>query len=219
MPTFQKNINRKEKFILQNRKTHLFVIPLIFLIFTPRLINLVLFFGVWRSHGVNDQNVSYYHLYVIFGAISVYTIGFSVLVMMKYSKDWKENGFTLIHCFVTSSFCPCIIMNPKSKLMFDLSIISTIPHLILTLGLIIVSNCYPLMLSPNIAQEVLYCLILFLLITPAFSWIMHVYSQRKTHEILLNAISFKLIKFFMFTIVLSTIDELTDFLSANDHLR
>ena len=85
--------------------------------------------------------------------------------------------------------------------------------------LLIIAKHYPEELSPKICPKAFDWLITWLLIAPIFSWLLQAYSQEKTQKILLSAITFKLLKFFVFTIVIGALDEVTDVLSAEDHFR
>ena len=62
-------------------------------------------------------------------------------------------------------------------------------------------------------------LIPWLLMSPMFAWLLQAYSQRKTQEILVNGISFKLVKFFGTMFVLRALDEVSDILTAMEYLK
>ena len=210
MPIFLKTDLTRNKILHQTKKSYLFIIPLTILIFTPRFLSLTLLFSVWRGIGC----------FLIFaGAVTIYTLGFALLIYTKYKKEWKENSFPLIQSFFTSFFTPCIIMYPESQLIFWASLVSTLPHLFLISALLFMANHYPDELCPKLAAEGFYFLIPCILIAPVFSWLMHSYSQEKTQKILLGALSFKLLKFFLLSIVLCALDELTDILAAMDYFR
>ena len=194
----------------QTKKAHFFILPLMALIFTPRVLNLGLFFGVWRGLG---------SVFAFFGAVIIYTIGYATLVFTSYKKEWKENSYPLVQSFFTSLFSPCIIMYPESKLVYFSSIVSTIPHLILTTALLIMSKHFPDHLSPRLTSDSFDFLIPCLFIGPFFAWILQAFSQEKTQQILLNAINFKIVKFFALTLVLAALDEVSDILSAMDYFR
>ena len=210
MPIFLKTDLTRNKILHQTRKALLFVLPLITLIFSPRLLVLSLFFGVWRGLGC---------LLTFVGAVVIYTFGFIVLVCTKYRKEWKENSRPLLQSFVSSFFAPCIIMYPESKLVFWMGLVSLLPHLFLISALLFMANHYPDELFPKIAPEAFNVLVLCILIAPVFSWLLKSYSEEKTQKILLGALSFKLIKFFVLSIILCALDELTDILSAMDYFR
>ena len=74
-------------------------------------------------------------------------------------------------------------------------------------------------LSPKVNPRAFDYLILFLLITPVFSWLLHDYGDRKTNKFQLNGISFKILTFFATSIILSSIDEVSDFISVWDFFR
>ena len=210
MPIYHKAEMTRKKILHQTKKAHFFVLPLMALIFTPRILNLVLFFGVWRGFGC---------FVTFFGAVTIYTIGYVTLVFTKYKKEWMENNYPLVQGFLTSFFSPCIIMYPESKMVFFASLVSTIPHLILTSALIIMSKYFPDYLSSRLVLEAFDFLIPCLFIAPFFAWILQAFSQEKTQQILLNAINFNIVKFFAFTIVLGALDEISDILSAMDYFR
>ena len=80
MPIYHKAEMTRKKILHQTKKAHFFVLPLMALIFTPRILNLVLFFGVWRGFGC---------FVTFFGAVTIYTIGYVTLVFTKYKKEWN----------------------------------------------------------------------------------------------------------------------------------
>ena len=210
MPVFLKTDLTRNRLLHQTRKAHLFILPLMTLIFTPRYLSLILLFGVWRGIGC---------FLTFAGAVTIYMLGFALLIYTKYQKEWKENSKPLLQSFFTSFFAPCIIMYPESQLIFWMSLVSTLPHLIMISSLLFVANHYPDELFPKLNAEGFYFLIPCILIAPVFSWLMHSYSQEKTQKILLGALSFKLLKFFLLSIVLCALDELTDILAAMDYFR
>ena len=211
MPIYQKTEMTKRKTLNQTKKAHLFILPLIAVIFLPRIINLGLFFGSWT------------HLLSVFitfiGAFTIYTIGFAILIWKKYKMEWKENSYPLVLSYFTSFFCPCIIMHAESKLVFFASLVSTIPHLILTSALHYLADHDPTELSPRLASSDFNFLYPCFLIAPVFAWLLSAYSREKTQEILLNAINVKVVRFFLFTIVLSALDDVTDILTAMNYFR
>ena len=209
-PVFLRTDLTRKKIIHQTRKAHLFILPLLTLIFTPRYLSLVLLLSVWRGIGC---------LLTFAGAVTIYTLGFAILIFTKYLKEWKENISPLLKSYFTSFFIPYIIMYPESGLVFWSSLISTLPHLFLISALLFMANHYPEELYPKLAAEGFYFLIPCLLIAPVFSWLIQSYSQEKTQKILLGAISFKLVKFFVLSIVLCALDELSDILSAMEYFR
>ena len=210
MPVFLKTDLTRNKILRQTKKSYLFITPLTILIFTPRFLSLTLLFSVWRGIGC---------FLTFAGAVTIYTLGFALLIYTKYKKEWKENSFPLLQSFFTSFFTPCIIMYPESQLIFWTSLVSMLPHLFLISALLFMANHYPDELFPKLAAEGFYFLIPCILIAPVFSWLMHSYSQEKTQKILLGALSFKLLKFFLLSIVLCALDELTDILAAMDYFR
>ena len=153
------------------------------------------------------------------GAVTIYTLGFALLIYTKYKNEWKENSFPLLQSFFTSFFTPCIIMYPESQLIFWTSLVSMLPHLFLISALLFMANHYSEELFPKLAPDGFYFLIPCILTAPVFSWLMHSYSQEKMQKILLGALSFKLVKFFLLSIVLCALDELTDILAAMDYFR
>ena len=210
MPIYDKSDMTKKKTTSQTKKAHLFIVPIIAVIFLPRIINLGLFFGSWRG----QEGLA--GLFIFIGALIIYTIGFAILIWKKYKKEWKENSYPLILSYLTSFFCPCIIMHPESKLVFFASLVSTIPHLILTSAMLIVANHYP---DPRLASDDFGFLLPCFLIAPTFTWMLSAYSREESQKILLNAINLRVVRFFLFTIVLSALDDVTDVLTAKNYLR
>ena len=210
MPIYLKTEMTRKTTNHQTKKAHFFILPLMALIFTPRILNLGLFFGVWRGLGSG---------FTFFGAVTIYTVAFAILVFTKYKKEWKENSYPLVQSFFTSFFSPVIIMYPESQLVYFSSIVSTISHLILTSILLIMSIHFPDHLSPRLTPESFDFLIPCLFIAPFFAWILQAFSQEKTQQILLNAINFKIVKFFALTLILAALDEVSDILSVMDYFR
>ena len=211
MPIYQKTEMTKMKTLNQTKKAHLFILPLIAVIFLPRIINLGLFFGSWR------RLLSVFITFI--GAFTIYTIGFAILIWKKYKKEYLENSYPLVLSYFTSFFCPCIIMHAESKLVFFASLVSTIPHLILASALHYLADHDPKELSPRLASSDFDFLYPCFLIAPVFSWLLSAYSREKTQKILLTAINFKVVKFFLFTIVISALDDVTDILTAMNYFR
>ena len=203
LPVFEKKAMTEGKLVNQTRKTYLFILPLVVLIFAPRMINLVLFFAAWR--GLES-------FLTFAGALTIYTIGFVILICTQYKEEWRQNGYPFTQNYLTSFFCPCVIVYPESKLIFYSCVLSTIPHLILTSALLIFAQ-------PQISLAAFDFLFPCLLISNVFSWLLHAYSLEKTKQILMDALSFTLIKFFFTTIVLWALDEITDILTATDYFR
>ena len=110
-------------------------------------------------------------------------------------------------------------MHAESKLVFFASLVSTIPHLILTSALHYLADHYPKELSPRLASNEFNFILPCFLIAPVFAWLLSAYSREKTQEILLNAINVKVVMFFLFTIVLSALDDVTDILTAMNYFR
>ena len=210
IPVFLKTDLIRNKILHQTRKSYFFIIPSTTLIFTPRFLILTLLFSVWRGIGC---------FLTFVGAIAIYTLGFVLLIYTRYRGEWKENSKPLLQSYLTSFFTPCIIMYPESQLIFWTSLVSTLPHLFLISALLFMANHYSEELFPKLAPDGFYFLIPCILTAPVFSWLMHSYSQEKMQKILLSALSFKLVKFFLLSIVLCALDELTDILAAMDYFR
>ena len=101
---------KNERMDIQEKGNHLFItLPLISMIYIPRLINFALFFGVWRG-------LETFLTFTV--AIVIYTIAFAILIWKVYKKQWKENAYPFVQSFITSVFCPCIIVYPESKCLF-----------------------------------------------------------------------------------------------------
>ena len=212
MPTFDKTdlTKRELRPVLALWTTYFFTLPLLVLNCAPRILNLSILFGVWRGLACG---------LTFLGALAIYTFSFFLLILVNYKEEWKKNKYPLIQSFFTSIFAPCIVMYPESSLLFNANLISTIPHLVLTSALLVVSINFPNQLFPKISVGAFDFLFPAFLIVPIFAWLLQSFSRRETQEILTNAISFKIIKFFAFTIILCALDEITDILSVMDYFR
>ena len=144
-------------------------------------------------------------------------IGF--LRVRTFRKEWNENKTPLLQSFFTSCFAPCIIMTSDSKLILWSSLVSMISHIFLTSALLIVANYHSDLLIVKIDPMAFDFLIPIFLLSMVFSWLLSVNGNERTQKLLLSAISFGLLKFFATSLVLPTIDELTDILSAWDYFR
>ena len=71
MPIYSKTEMTRKRTNYQTIKAHFFILPLMAIIFTPRIINLALFFGVWRGLGC---------FFTFFGTVTIYTIIFATLI-------------------------------------------------------------------------------------------------------------------------------------------
>ena len=94
-----------------------------------------------------------------------------------------------------------------------------ISHISLTSALLFVANDHSDLLIVKIDSKTFDFLIPFFLLSMVFSWLLSVNGNERTQKLLLSAISFGLLKFFATSLVLPTIDELTDILSAWDYFR
>lgn len=90
--------------------TYIYVLPLMALNIIPRMLNLVIFFGVW-----NIEKAIEFALISI-QAFLIYLVGFAFMIRKLYS--WKKNAQFLCQSFLTSFFGPCIVMCEDSKLIF-----------------------------------------------------------------------------------------------------
>ena len=211
MPTFDKtDLTKKELRPTLGLGTYIFTIPLLLLNCAPRILNLSILFGVWRGLACG---------LTFLGALTIYTFSFFLLILINYKEEWKKNKTPLIQSFLTSIFAPCIVMYPESSLLFYANLISTIPHLVLTSALLVVSINFPNQLFPKISVGAFDFLFPAFLIVPIFAWLLQSFSRRETQRILKKAISFKIMKFFAFTIILCALDEITDILSVLDYFR
>ena len=210
MPLYEAKDMSKKKMLPQSKLFHIFILPLMALTFFPRILNLVIYFGVWKGLEC---------ILIALSAIAIYIIGFSIMIRVNFRKEWNENKTPLLQSFFTSFFAPCIIMNSDSKLILWSSLVSMISHIFLTSVLLIVANDYSDLLFVNIASKAFDFLIPIFLFSMVFSWLLMVNGNEGTQKLLLSAISFGLLKFFATSLVLPTIDELTDILSAWDYFR
>ena len=109
LPVFEEEAMTEGKLVNQTRKTYLFILPLVVLIFAPRMINLVLFFAAWR--GLES-------FLTFAGVLTIYTIGFVILICTQYKEEWRQNGYPFTQNYLTYYLCPCIIVYPESKMIF-----------------------------------------------------------------------------------------------------
>ena len=177
-----------------------FILPLIALIYAPRLLN---FLSILENLGI-------YGLMAIF---LLHTFCFAILIGTKYTDEWRKNCAPFVQSYFTSLFAPCIVMSPESKLLLFSNLLSTIPHVVVTAVMVAISS------DENLISSLLVKLIPWLLISPMFAWLLQAYSQEKTQEILVNGINFKLVKFFSTMFVLRALDEVSDILTAMDYFK
>ena len=108
----------------------------------------------------------------------------------------------------------------RLKRFFLYPTVSLFPHLFLTTTLWIMAEYYEEYLSPKVNPRTFDYLILILLITPVFSWLLHHYCEtRKNKNFVLNGVNFKILTFFATSIILSSIDEVSDIISIWDYFR
>ena len=90
--------------------TYIYVLPLMALNIIPRMLNLVIFFGVWNIEKAIECAL------ISIQAFLIYLVGFALMIRKLYS--WKKNAQFLCQSFLTSFFGPCIVMCADSKLIF-----------------------------------------------------------------------------------------------------
>ena len=190
----------KKKMLHHTKLSYCFILPLIALIYAPRLLN---FLSILENLGI-------YGLMAIF---LLHTFCFAILIGTKYTDEWRKNCAPFVQSYFTSLFAPCIVMSPESKLLLFSNLLSTIPHVVVTAVMVAISS------DENLISSLLVKLIPWLLISPMFAWLLQAYSQEKTQEILVNGINFKLVKFFSTMFVLRALDEVSDILTAMDYFK
>ena len=200
MPIFNKGDVLKKKMLHHTKLSYCFILPLIALIYAPRLLN---FLSILETFGI-------YGLMAIF---LLHTFCFAILIGTKYTDEWRKNCAPFVQSYFTSLFAPCIVMSPESKLLLFSNLLSTIPHVVVTAVMVAISS------DENLISSLLVKLIPWLLISPMFAWLLQAYSQEKTQEILVNGINFKLVKFFSTMFVLRALDEVSDILTAMDYFK
>ena len=190
----------KKKMLHHTKLSYCFILPLIALIYAPRLLN---FLSILETLGIHG-------LMAIF---LLHTFCFAILIGTKYTDEWRKNCAPFVQSYFTSLFAPCIVMSPESKLLLFSNLLSTIPHVVVTAVMVAISS------DENLISSLLVKLIPWLLISPMFAWLLQAYSQEKTQEILVNGINFKLVKFFSTMFVLRALDEVSDILTAMDYFK
>ena len=210
MPLYEPEDMSKNIMLPQSKLSHIFSLPLMALTFFPRVLNLTIYFSVWKGLEC---------ILIALSAIAIYIIGFAIMIRINFRKEWNENKTPLLQSFFTSFFAPCIIMTSDSKLILWSGLVSMISHIFLTSALLIVANYHSDLLIVKIDPMAFDFLIPIFLLSMVFSWLLSVNGNERTQKLLLSAISFGLLKFFATSLVLPTIDELTDILSAWDYFR
>ena len=210
MPLYDSEDMSKKIMLPQSKLFHIFILPLMALTFFPRVLNLAIYFGVWKGLEC---------ILIALSAIAIYIICFAIMIRINFRKEWNENKTPLLQSFFTSFFAPCIIMTSDSKLILWSSLVSMISHIYLTSALLIVANHHSDLLVVKIDPMAFDFLIPIFLLSMVFSWLLSVNGNERTQKLLLSAISFGLLKFFATSLVLPAIDELTDILSAWDYFR
>ena len=208
MPIFHKGDMLKKKMLNHTKISYCLTLPLIALIYAPRLLNVSLILATLQD--------GFYSIYVLLAMFLVHTFCFVILILTMYRDEWRKNKAPLLQSFFTSMFAPCIVMSPSSNLLLFSNLLSTIPHVISTSVMIAVAknsdNEYD-----DLIINILLTLIPWLLISPMFAWLLQAYSQEKAQEILVKSINFKLVKFFSSMFVLRALDEVSDILTAMDY--
>ena len=196
-PVFHKGDMLKKKMLYHTKLSYCFILPLITLTYVPRILNLLM---ISRS-------------FILALALFIsHTVLFAILVGTKYRDEWRKNKTPLVQSYITSFFAPCIVMSPDSNLLLLSNVVSTVPHIVY-LFLIFFGRFLE---GDNTASFFLY-FIPWNLLSPMFAWLLQAYSQEKTQEILLNGISFKLVKFIGSMFVLRALDEISDILTAMEY--
>ena len=121
MPIFHKEDMVKKKNLVHIKLTYCFTLPLVALIYTPRLLNFFLILSTRRGYRW------YYGLLEMF---LIHTFCLVVLIGMKYRDEWRKNKSTFVQSYLTSIFAPCIVMSPDSNLLLLSNLVSTIPHIV-----------------------------------------------------------------------------------------
>ena len=200
MPIFHKGDLLKKKMLHHTKLSYCFILPLIALIYAPRLLN---FLTILETFGI----------YGVMAIFLLHTFCFAILIGTKYTDEWRKNYAPLVQSYFTSLFAPCIVMSPESRLLLFSNLLSTIPHVVVTFVMVAIGS------DENLISSLLVKLIPWLLISPMFAWLLQAYSQEKTQEILVNGINFKLVKFFSTMFVLRALDEVSDILTAMDYFK
>ena len=202
MPIFHNGDMAKKKIFVHTKLSYFFTLPLMALIYTPRLLNFFLILSTEKD---------YQWHYGLVAMFLIYTFCFVVLIVIKYRDEWRKDKAILVQSYFTSFFAPCIVMSPDSNLLLLSNLVSTIPPIVST-SFMIHHIGYVSMISSVNAD-----LIPWLLMSPMFAWLLQAYSRRKTHEAPVNGISFKLVKFFGSMFVLRALDEVSDALTALEY--
>ena len=121
MPIFHKGDMVKKKNLIHTKLSYCFTLPLMTLIYTPRLLNFFLIFSTRREYR--------WH-YGLLAMFLIHTFCFVVLIGIKYRDEWRKNKSTLVQSYFTSIFAPCIVMSPDSNLLLLSNLVSTIPHIV-----------------------------------------------------------------------------------------
>ena len=209
MPIFHKGDMLKKKMLNHTKISYCLTLPLIALIYAPRLLNVSLILATLQD--------GFYSIYVLLAMFLVHTFCFVILILTMYRDEWRKNKAPLLQSFFTSMFAPCIVMSPSSNLLLFSNLLSTIPHVISTSVMIAVAKNNGVESNDDGVGSLASILIPWLLISPMFAWLLQAYSQEKTQEILVNGISFKLVKFFGSMFVLKALDEVSDILTAMEY--
>ena len=121
MPIFHKGDMEKKKTFVHTKLSYFFTLPLIALIYTPRLLNFFLILSTEKDYR--------WH-YGLLAMFLIHTFCFVVLIGMKYRDEWRKNKSTFVQSYLTSIFAPCIVMSPDSNLLLLSNLVSTIPHIV-----------------------------------------------------------------------------------------
>ena len=121
MPIFHKGDMVKKNNLSHTKLSYCFTLPLMALIYTPRLLNFFLIFSTRREYR--------WH-YGLLAMFLIHTFCFVVLIGIKYRDEWRKNKSTLVQSYFTSIFAPCIVMSPDSNLLLLSNLVSTIPHIV-----------------------------------------------------------------------------------------
>ena len=131
---------------LYSWKSHFVVFPSLFMVVGPRLLGLALFFG-------SCQKLPGIIVFLILFIVYLFT--FLVVTLSKYRKFKDINQSEsyrpfYLWAFFSAIFSPCIVIHPKTQLLFLSSIASAIAHLCLLLLLIHFPNYLNSPLEPFI---------------------------------------------------------------------
>ena len=210
MPIFHKGDILKKRMLYHTKTSYCLTLSLIALIYAPRLLNVSIILESLDLDG-------FYIIYILLGMFLPHTFCFVILIVTMYRDEWRKIKLPLFQSYFTSLMAPCIVMSPDSKLLLFSNLVSMIPHVISASLMIAFAKNTGMENSDGIAR-LFSTLIPWLLISPMFAWLLQVYSQEKTQEILVNGFSLKLVKFFGSTFVLRALDEVSDILTAMDYL-